>query len=98
MKKDSTPDQVTGYFISFSPDEMKFINENLEDFGYPPDISGVKKWIIDTLQDAIDDTPPETATDRVIRKAEKYLIDNPHIVRGVQAALHGIIKKRRAGR
>lgn len=93
-------EQLTGIFLEFPKVKLENIFSRIEEHGYTPDCSGLKNFIIDTL-DAIDrDEEPEpekTVYGSVIRD---FIERNPEAVRaagGLMGHFAGVIMKK-AGR
>jgi hypothetical protein len=93
------PNEITGFFISFTSEESADIMRRLELFGYKPDGEGLKKLVIDSLCDSeMEEDTFESPTDRLINSASQYIKTNPeHIVMGINAikGLAGMLNKRK---
>lgn len=76
----SNPSQISGWFISFGEKELAFICEGLEEFGYTPDIDGLKKYILDSMQPADEPEEKHGAADRVLHQVEDFIKNNPESV------------------
>lgn len=76
----SNTSQISGWFLSFSAKEMSFICKGLEEFGYTPDIEGLKKYIIDSMQPVDEPQEKQGAADRVLHQVEDFIKNNPESV------------------
>jgi hypothetical protein len=89
--------QLEGYFISFSPDELKAVNDQLQLLDYTRDSQGLRNFLLDAMfEDAAKNG--ESDTERVIRKARDYVKKNPEKIRlalDTVRGLAGMIRKPR---
>jgi hypothetical protein len=87
--KETQTQAIEGFFIAFSPEEVKIVREELERQGYTPDGGGLKKLLLDIMYD---DGPEEkeSDTERFVRKAQNFLKENPATVKMGMSALKGI--------
>jgi len=83
--------QVQGFFLSFSPEESEYIYETLEQHGYTKDIDGLKKWILESMEAAVES--PRTATDIAIEKIERYIQEHPEKINTYVGLCGNIINK-----
>lgn len=84
--------EIAGFFLSFTDEEMSDIRRRLELFGYTADGDGLKKLLIETLCNMEEDGDEdfESPTDRVIGTVTDYLEKNPEKVLMGIAALKGL--------
>lgn len=77
--------QLEGFFLSFSPGELKEVREELSRLGYQADSIGMKSFLLDALYGT--ETPAESDTERIVRKARQFIGDRPEVIRaGVNVA------------
>lgn len=73
-------DAIPVMVLNFNTKEEDLIKEGLRDFGFTPDSTGLKKFILEAMK-------PEKqpsyhgATERVLGKAVEYVAQNPDAVR-----------------
>lgn len=87
---------ISGWFLAFSPNEIEFIQDTLPEFGYSADIDGLKRFILDKLEEPEEpdeqyEAPRqnrESAADRVIRNVSDYIREHPE-----QVAAYGDLAK-----
>lgn len=83
--------QITGFFLSFSDEEMNDVKRRLELFGYKPDGEGLKKLVVESLCDMEEgEEEPASPTDAVIGHVRDYLEKNPEQVMMGIAAVKGL--------
>jgi hypothetical protein len=85
--------EISGFFISFTDEEMSDIRRRLELFGYKPDGDGLKKLVTETLCEMEvggEDEEFESPTDRLIGALHNHLEKNPHHVLMGMAAIKGL--------
>lgn len=85
--------RIEGWFIAVDDDEKKRITDYLEENGYETDSNGLKKYLIDSMEDTPEENEPESEIVRLLR-------ENPQILAGgkmfVTQGINRILKK--AGR
>lgn len=64
---------IEGFFLSFNPSEMRYIRDRLTEYGYKQDSEGLKKFILENLEEPEVNDP----TERLIGNIEKFIADNP---------------------
>lgn len=85
--------EISGVFLSFSDGEYAAILGAMEAMEYSPDSDGVKKYLLDCINDDMseDEQEPErdregTPLGRVATLAAAYLRDNPEALAQMQGA------------
>jgi len=71
--------QIEGFFLEFTKEEISDIREELSRLDYTPDAKGIKEFFLDAMfnEEEEDDIP---ASDGVIEKAAKFVRENPEAV------------------
>jgi len=79
----SPVNEISGYFLSFSPDEKQAIEEMLYREGYPSGIDGLKQFILEAAaDDAVGETePPRGGGGSPLLK---FMLDNPDTVEALK--------------
>ena len=93
--------EISGIYISLSTEELAFIYESLDAMGYSRDGTGLREYLIDSLEETeIEDEAEDKRQDRK-NKAEKMLNDvqqfikeNPRTASVVLNAVQGIFRKK----
>lgn len=78
--------KIDGYYLTFSPDEIRGVNSFLRDNGYPQDGKGLHKLILDVIQEADPNAGLNEADNRsenLTSIIEEYVRNNPEQVRRV---------------
>jgi len=71
--------QIQGMFLTFRENELELVREGLRDYGYTPDNEGLKKFILDCMQDDTGDPPGRP--ERIAGQINRFVEENPEIVR-----------------
>jgi hypothetical protein len=66
-------------FLTFRENELELVREGLRDYGYTPDNEGLKKFILDCMQDDTGD--PSGRPERIAGQINRFVEENPEIVR-----------------
>jgi len=72
--------QIPGYFLSFTPEEKRAIDEMLLDEGYEPGIGGIKKLLLDFCEPG-ESVEMDGPVDRVLDRVENYVRSNPDTIK-----------------
>lgn len=81
--------QLEGFFVEFTPEEINDVREELELQGYTADCAGIKEFIMDAL---FDEEVEQSDTERVINKARKFVNENPATVKFGLDTIAGLAK------
>lgn len=71
--------ELTGFFISFTEDEISIVNDFLVRNDYSPDGIGLKEFILDNVNGDEDDDE-EQQLDTMIKKVSFFIQNNPQLV------------------
>lgn len=71
--------QIQGMFLTFRENELELVREGLRDYGYTPDNEGLKKFILDCMEDSTGD--PSGRPERIAGQINRFVEENPEIVR-----------------
>ena len=92
MSQESPASQaIDGFFIHFSPAERKRLMEVLEHDGYTQDLEGLKKYILDSLDE--DEEEKYEERDPTVESLARTLRENPQVLLNVGIAAHGLLRK-----
>lgn len=83
--------QLSGMWISFTDEEYRTIMEALEALGYPPDVSGCKQFLLESITEQSCDgedyaQPGPTISQRLGSMLVQYLEQNPELASQARAA------------
>ena len=84
--------RLEGFFLEFSAEEAAYIRKELEVLGYKPDNEGMKEFLIENLFYEDDGEPEESATEKFVRNARNYVLENPDKVKMGIDAVVGLVK------
>lgn len=87
---------IGGWFLTLSEEEEGDVRDLLTDAGYPGDVSGLKRMLLDGAFEAEDNKPeePPSRADIIIEKAAAYLKENPDKIRMAASLLGNLIKRK----
>lgn len=92
MKNQSVdPNALPCMVLTFSPEEMEFVNQTLDECGYEGDL---KQWILDNMMS--DEEGPsryEGAADRVISNVASFVQDNPATIQAAGRFASALFKR-----
>lgn len=86
----SQPGQISGYFISFTPEEKSAIDEGLQEEGYSQDSDGLKEFILDSLTG--EEPEPRPQKPSRTGKLEQFILENPETVARLVQGAGGLYK------
>jgi hypothetical protein len=96
MDRDPTK-QLEGFFLEFTRPEIEEVREELERRGYEPDGTGIKDFLMEGLFED-DDEETVSPSDEIIRKATKFVTENPATIKFGLHAVMGLVGKMGKGR
>lgn len=85
--------QIEGFFLSFSGDEVKDVKEELIERGFTGDSEGLKAFLMEMLfaDDTQEEANEEGRTDRVINTVRGFIEENPDTVRMAMNGIAGMV-------
>lgn len=88
MSQINRTNEISGFWLSFSREEIEYINERLSELGYEEAPKGLKDLISDVLENIDEENPG----DRVIKRLSQYIAGNPDKVRMYADLAAGAVK------
>jgi hypothetical protein len=74
--------EIRGWFLSFTDEELAIVKEAFEENGYELDATGMKSFILDTIDDAgANNDSPISAVDGLVNKVAAIVKENPETIK-----------------
>jgi hypothetical protein len=91
-----TTRQIEGFFLSFSPSEMKEVRVMLEDLDYTVDATGLKEFVLDMMAEGEKEIDPAPAN--IGGMVKSFLDEHPETVQMGVSAAFGVLDRIRKSR
>jgi hypothetical protein len=87
--------QIEGFFLEFTSEELVVLREELERQGYPPDSTGMKEAILDFLLEEDEEPESPSSVERVIHTTREFIKNNPATIKFGLDVAKGLMGKAR---